>query len=61
MAKRIIVHDTENCVFCGNCGETFPFHWTWKGEEIEEEYEDGLTPVKDLRHICPLGNYRAKE
>jgi ferredoxin len=58
MAKRTIVHDLGTCVHCGNCAETFPSHWTLRGEIIEEDFEEGLTPIKDLRHICPLGAYK---
>lgn len=61
MKKRIIVHDLDVCVHCGNCAETFPFHWTLKGDIIEETIEDGLTPIKDLTHICPLGAYKGKD
>lgn len=60
MSKRIIVHDLDKCVHCGNCAETFPFHWTLKEEHIEEENPEGVTPMNDLTHICPLGAYKEK-
>lgn len=60
MKKRIIVHDLGICVHCGNCAETFPFHWKLRGDIIEETMEDWEIPTKDLTYVCPLGAYKAK-
>ncbi|MBW2975717.1 hypothetical protein KY366_08415 [Candidatus Woesearchaeota archaeon] len=60
MQKRTIYHDLDVCVHCGNCAETFPSNWKLKGKNIQETIEDGLTPIKDLTFVCPLGAYKEK-